>query len=131
MFRHDIRFFHSNRLFIRKDNSNCAGLYHLILAEERLFLVAPLRALWSGGIFPPRCAPLRALARGYDYLALRAMSLRDGIPLTDNDIRFQSIPSFVYTRVASIVINHLCLQQRYFHLLSYSHTILPTSAKWF
>ncbi|MBO7620743.1 MAG: hypothetical protein J6T06_09550 [Victivallales bacterium] len=27
------------------------------------------------------CAPLRALARGYDYVALRAMSLRDGIPL--------------------------------------------------
>ncbi len=45
-----------------------------------VFRGAP-RALYQG-VFPsPRCAPLRALARGYDYVALRAMSLRDGIPL--------------------------------------------------
>ena len=32
----------------------------------------------SGGLFTPRCVPLRALSRGYDYVARRAMSLRDG-----------------------------------------------------
>ena len=47
--------------------------------------MAPLRALWSWGVIAPRYAPLRALAWGYDCLALRAMSLRDGIVLPDND----------------------------------------------
>ena len=35
----------------------------------------------KGHSSPPRYAPLRALARGYDCIALRAMPLRDGIPL--------------------------------------------------
>ena len=42
-------------------------------------------ACYAKGRFSPRYAPLRALAWGYDCIALRAMSLRDGISLPDND----------------------------------------------
>ena len=42
----------------------------------------------SRAIFPPRYAPLRAVGWGYDCFALRAMSLRDGIPSMKNDSLF-------------------------------------------
>ena len=38
--------------------------------------MAPLRALFQKDTSTPCCAPLRALAWGYDYVALRAMPLR-------------------------------------------------------
>jgi hypothetical protein len=54
------------------------AIYNLI--ASRPFSVArPARDI--KGCSSPRCAPLRALAWGYDCVALRAMPLRDGIPL--------------------------------------------------
>ena len=46
---------------------------------------------------PPCCAPLRALAWGYDCVALRAVSLRDGILFSDNDGLWRTILlSFIF-----------------------------------
>ena len=55
------------------------AMYHLILMEKGLFMWRAPRAMIDG-ICPPLCVPLRALEWGYDCFALRAMSLRDGIP---------------------------------------------------
>ena len=44
---------------------------------QRIFVARPARYV-RGGLSTPRCVPLRALARGYDHVALRTMSLRDG-----------------------------------------------------
>ncbi len=55
----------------------CTG--HIICLLANYFSGAPSRAIPSGH-FTPRYAPLQALAWGYYCFALRAVSLRDGIP---------------------------------------------------
>ena len=58
----------------------------------------------SWGHFTPRYAPLRALAWGYDCIVLRAMSLRDGIPLPDNDSLHRTMQFFVKITMNSTVM---------------------------
>ena len=68
-----------------------------------------LRAAISGGLFTPRCAPLRALAWGYRCFALRVMSLRDGIPLPCGYDLYRIMQSLGKFSVVSTVEERFCL----------------------
>ena len=71
-------------LFFQDRLTYCITIRALSLPRRIHCKWRPCGRYGRGGI-APRCAPLRALAWGYDCLALRAMSLRDGIPLPNND----------------------------------------------
>lgn len=68
---------------------------NLIFAKERLYyLCSALMGAMVWGLSSPCCTPLRALAWGYDCIALRAISLRDVFPLRDDDSLCQIMQSF-------------------------------------
>ena len=76
------------------------AIYNVILADCFQWRAPRTISWWHS---TPRCVPLRALAWGYRCFALRAMSLRDGIPLPYSNSLRRIMLSLVKLSVVSTV----------------------------